>query len=148
MFRLTTHVNVGNRTYDFSTVTAGQWTCILDLAIKWKFNAIHKTAIRGLQHAASALDPVEKIRLWQKYKITNYWVIDAFQDVCRREECLSLQEGRTIGVDNAVLIAEVRERLRKCTCQGAKPSLLEPAFRMLDPSYDIVKEVLSLRRPD
>jgi hypothetical protein len=118
-----------------------QWTSILHLATKWRFDTMRHAAIHGLQDVS---DPIEKIRLWQKYNIKNYWVLGAFTDACIREECLSIEEGRILGIENIVLIAQVRERLRNCACRATD---FESVTQLRDSAYDILKETLPLIRP-
>jgi hypothetical protein len=127
------HLNSFDSTYDYSLVTETQWKFILDRATKWKFSIVREAAIRSLRD--SPLEPLERIRLWKEYSISNYWVQPAFLTICMRQKPLSLKEGRIVGLDGAILIAEAREKLRVEWGYGDLP---EEAWR--GTASDIVKE--------
>jgi hypothetical protein len=112
-----THIIFGSRTYDYSTGTIEQWMSILDLASRWNFKATRDLAIHMLE---DLLEPVEKKKLWQIYGINKEWVLPAFVSVCMRQEPLSLQEGRIIGTDTAILMAQAREKYREGGAPGTR----------------------------
>ncbi|KAL1749128.1 hypothetical protein HDZ31DRAFT_79221 [Schizophyllum fasciatum] len=57
-----------------------------------------------------ALTPVRKIALCVRHAISRAWALEALKDVCGREEVVSVEEARAMGVEMAALVAQVRER--------------------------------------
>lgn len=85
------------------------WTSILKLATIWVFPTLRQTAIENLGSIAS---PVDRIMLGQTYKINSPWLPKAFADVCLRQDVLTHEEGRVLGMETVIRIAEAREVIR------------------------------------
>ena len=83
-------------TGDLSTLD--EWTSVLALATKWEFDA----------HRALAID---RIVLARTYDIPN-WLDEEYYRLCVREEALTLEEGRRLGMEDVILLAELRQRVR------------------------------------
>jgi hypothetical protein len=95
--------------------TLAEWTDILHLSSKWRFDAIRAAAVEAIFPLASALD---KIAIGRVYGIES-WIDDALADILAREEDLTLAEAQRIPLEDVVLIARGRRMVR--TTASAKP---------------------------
>ena len=86
------------------------WVAILNLAFDWRFAEVKNVCIRELERIA--IDPVDKIELYQRYELDRRLLIPSLQQLCMRPEPLSLREGRQIGLETSLLIANAREWAR------------------------------------
>ncbi|KZP18394.1 hypothetical protein FIBSPDRAFT_684493, partial [Athelia psychrophila] len=82
-----------------------EWSGILYLADKWSFQSIRTLAIAQIAPIAS---PIDKIVFGRLYDIDE-WLTGAYQAVCTRLDALTLEEGRRIGVDDAIRINSIRQ---------------------------------------
>ncbi|KZP12985.1 hypothetical protein FIBSPDRAFT_704487, partial [Athelia psychrophila] len=89
--------------YPASTVE--EWSGILYLADKWSFQSIRTLAIAQIAPIAT---PIDKIVLGRLYDV-NEWLTGAYHAVCTRLDALSLEEGRRLGVDDAIRINSIRQ---------------------------------------
>src|SRR5882762_2998724 len=92
--------------HDVTTVKG--WSSILKLATQWGFTSIRELSVDALGRIAS---PVERLALAHAYDIDE-WLLPAYSSLCQRAEPLTTEEGRRIGVDDVVLISQVRECMR------------------------------------
>ena len=83
-----------------------EWSSILHLADKWKFESIRGLSITQLSPIAS---PIDKIVIGRRYGIAD-WLPGAYQAVYIRPDALTLEEGRRLGVDDVIRIHTIRQR--------------------------------------
>ncbi|KZP12987.1 hypothetical protein FIBSPDRAFT_1049701 [Athelia psychrophila] len=105
--------------YPASTVE--EWSGILYLADKWSFQSIRALAIAQIAPIAS---PIDKIVFGRLYDI-NEWLASAYQAVCTRLDALTLEEGRRLGVDDAIRINSIRQDFCFVRVSESSPKLLE-----------------------
>lgn len=86
--------------------TIEEWSNVLDLADRWGFSDIKALAIGSLEPIAS---PIEKIMLGRRYIISD-WLPGAYLDLCNRTTSLSIEEARSIPLEDVVMIAMLRDR--------------------------------------
>jgi hypothetical protein len=94
------------------------WTSILRLAHQWDFIEVKEFAIRELQ--ALSIAPLEKIVLYQKYAVNRDLLQSAFIALTTRDEPLTIEEGRELGLETALPLAEAREVARTPVFTGKK----------------------------
>jgi hypothetical protein len=58
------------------------------------------------------LDPIEIIMLSQTFNIHSRWTLQAYHDLCERPGALTVPEARALGLDTAIRVSQLRERLR------------------------------------
>ena len=58
------------------------------------------------------LSPVEKIVLSRTYDVTSRWSLQAYCDLCMRQTPLTINEAHALGLDTAIRVSQLRERLR------------------------------------
>ncbi|TBU56272.1 hypothetical protein BD310DRAFT_882888 [Dichomitus squalens] len=109
--------------------TRDEWTSILCLATRWDFNDIRTLAIREIQ--SLDMSPVDKIILAQEFDIGGRWLLGAYTALCERAEPLSVCEGARLGLETAMRVAQLRERLhsscRKSSRMGGYHTLTRSA---------------------
>jgi len=92
----------------YSAATVEEWSSILNLAAKWKFESIRTLAIERLAGLAS---PIDKIVLGRKHNILD-WLGDAYQAVCQRQDSLTLEEASQLSLADVVTISSLRQDIR------------------------------------
>ncbi|KAI6141519.1 hypothetical protein EDD17DRAFT_283365 [Pisolithus thermaeus] len=85
-----------------------QWTSVLKLSTAWNFERLRQAAIDALTE--SGIGAVDRAVLSQRYYIKN-WLLPALNELARRPEPITLEEARRMGVDIALKLASVRERV-------------------------------------
>jgi len=88
----------------------------LSIAHRFFFEDIRDQAVRKL--STLRLDPVERIVLARKHEVDE-WIVPSYCDLCQREKWLTEEEAMRIGVQGAVRLAGIRERLLKGECSGS-----------------------------
>lgn len=79
-------------------------------ATRWDFPYIKDLAIRHLEN--HEMDPIARVKLYQENKLPEKYLFPLYVCLASREELLSIEESRTLGLDTLVLIQQARERLR------------------------------------
>ncbi|KZP33844.1 hypothetical protein FIBSPDRAFT_1035820 [Athelia psychrophila] len=102
----------------YTASTVEEWTAILHLANKWRFESIRTLAITHLLPIAT---DVEKIILGRQYEI-HEWLGDAYFTLCMRDQSLTKEEGRRMQVDDIIEISAIRHQFRR----GVQPSTAPP----------------------
>ncbi|KAJ8077414.1 hypothetical protein PM082_001844 [Marasmius tenuissimus] len=98
--------------YDFvdcELQTIDEWISILRLSTHWDFSSLRELSISRISQVLD--DPSDLIVLGNQYDVTD-WLVSAYTELCIRKEPLTLEEGRKVGVDIAVTIAQVRHKIR------------------------------------
>jgi hypothetical protein len=98
-----------SRIGEFSVTTVEEWTAILELAAKWKFESIKALAIKQL---ASLASPIDKIVLGRRHHVFD-WLSNAYREVCERDAALTLEEANRLGMDDVVKISSFRQDIRR-----------------------------------
>ncbi|KAH9856711.1 hypothetical protein C2E23DRAFT_882030 [Lenzites betulinus] len=99
-----------NPKYTLYDATLDDWTVILKLAFSWRFEEVKRLCTRELEKFE--LPPVQKIELYQTYELERDLLIPSLQALCARQEPLTLDEGRAIGLETTLLLAAARECAR------------------------------------
>ncbi|KAI6103730.1 hypothetical protein EDD16DRAFT_1493486 [Pisolithus croceorrhizus] len=85
-----------------------QWTSVLKLSTAWNFERLRQAAIDALTE--SGIGAVDRVVLSQRYYIKN-WLLPALNELARRPEPITLEEAKRMGIDIALKLASVRERV-------------------------------------
>jgi len=93
------------------TASVEEWSSILALAHLWQFEEVKAFAVRALDKMW--VPPVQKAILARDYDVGKDWLETAYTIVGVREQPLTAEEGRRLGMDVVVKIAELRERIRE-----------------------------------
>jgi len=106
-----------NPKYSIYTTSVENWTKILVLAQRWGFKEVEQLCIRELENLS--IPPVEKIQIYQEFRIDRSRLLSSFAALTSRPNPLSLEEGQKVGLETALQIARARELSRGA---HAKPS--------------------------
>jgi hypothetical protein len=115
----------------YAATTVSEWTSVLDLAAKWKFESIKTLAIKRLADLAS---PIDKTVLGRKHHVLD-WLTDAYRVVCQRQEALTLEEANRLRLEDVVTISSLRQDIRS----GGRRDL-----PLMDISSDVISEAFGL----
>ncbi|KAG8869222.1 hypothetical protein FRB97_001467 [Tulasnella sp. 331] len=99
---------------NFDHINIHQWAAILKLATLWSFNATRAYAISVFDNRfpeENCFDRLERAFACAVPK----WVRPAYDDICRRPESLSANEGRRLGWERYAVICRIREDLARGT---------------------------------
>ncbi|KAF7795711.1 hypothetical protein EIP86_006876 [Pleurotus ostreatoroseus] len=96
-------------------VHVDHWTDLLSISTRFAFDRIRTRAIAEI--IRSDTDAVSRISLAQKFDIPS-WLPEAYADVVRRIEPLTVEEARAVGLGTAVLLMKAREVARKKCSMG------------------------------
>ena len=94
---------------EYKPRTVDEWTSVLHLATRWEFESIRWVAIRELEKFS--IDAVEKIVLSRRFDINSPWALAAYTEVCQRPDTLTVSEARTLGLETAMRIYQLREKM-------------------------------------
>lgn len=129
-----------NPKYYVYDANAEEWISILKLSHLWNFAEIKQMACRYLEDFT--LDPIRKIELYQAYDVDKRLLIPAYTELVNRLEPLSLEEGRRLTLETALLIATARECARG-KLQSGKHTPVSASVKP-DAMVDIIKEAEGL----
>lgn len=97
------------------------WVAILRFAYDWSFPEVKALAIRELER--KTINLVDRIILYQEYKVDPSLLVPLYAKLCSRDEPLSTEESVRLGVETVVRIFQARERLRSSSLDGLKRPL-------------------------
>ncbi|KAF4563172.1 hypothetical protein EYR36_003611 [Pleurotus pulmonarius] len=106
-----------NPTYSLYEASFEDWSTILRLAHTWAFTQVKALCVRQLE-ADKDIPIVDRIVLYQTYKINEAVLIPRYVELCSRDELLTEAEATNLGISTTVMICSLRERLRS----SASPS--------------------------
>jgi hypothetical protein len=108
--------------YSIYTATVNKWTEILSLAQRWTFKEVEQLCIRELQKLS--IPPVEKIHIYQSFRINRSLLAESFARLIVRPEPLNLEEGHKLGIETTLQIAQARE-LSRGSHSGTRASVVQ-----------------------
>jgi len=100
-----------NPKYSIYTATVDKWKRILNLAQQWSFIEVEKLCVRELE--ALSIPPIEKIRLYQDFKLDPNLLHDSFVALTIRDQPLDMEEGEQLKLATSLKIAQARELARR-----------------------------------
>lgn len=90
-------------------LSAPQWESVLKLANLWDFEVMRRTAINHLQCVVDEITPQNALVMARKYDVDK-WLIDAVDVMAKRAEPVGMDDVKVIGIEDALLVANVREQ--------------------------------------
>lgn len=99
-----------NPKYSLYDVDVEEWTSILKLANQWDFVEAKALAVRKLQ--VLSIDPIQRILLYRKHAVHSVHLQGAFTELTIRDIPINADEGRELGLETVVQLADARERAR------------------------------------
>ncbi len=108
------------RKYSLYDADVDEWTSILKLAHQWDFIEVKQLAIRELQ--ALSIPSIQKVVLYQKYEVNRDLLQPAFIALATRDDPITIDEGREVGLETALQLARARELARSPVASGRRSS--------------------------
>ncbi|KAL1675761.1 hypothetical protein EV122DRAFT_253688 [Schizophyllum commune] len=112
-----------NSPYEWSYKTdpelSAKWEDILVVADMFNMEEVCRVAIYALDHHCGLSD-IRKISLCVRHDVDKTWAVDAIERVCARQDALTKEEAREIGLDMTASIASVREAAFRASYGGGK----------------------------
>ena len=96
------------------------WVEILTLAQMWGFTEVENLCVRELENLS--IPPAERIRIYRQFKLDKMLLLEPFAQLTIRTEPLSIEDGRSLGLETTLRIAQAREL---CHVPGPKLSVAE-----------------------
>lgn len=114
----------------------------MTLAQRWGFFQVEKLCIRELEKLS--IPPVEKIQLYQGFKIDPNLLHASFVALTIRAEPLDIEEGKKLELPTSLNVARARELARAL---GGATDLLGPAIAQLQDSevQMVIRDVFGLQ---
>ncbi|KAF9460724.1 hypothetical protein BDZ94DRAFT_1169173 [Collybia nuda] len=132
-----------NPTYSLYDLSISDWTCVLALAHNWEFNEVKNLAVRELQK--QDLGVVERIALYQTYKVDAQFLVPLYAILCSRDEPPNDEEADALGSKTAIRVYRARERLRAQSPDGGRSPL--PEGIGLSQVYDTLSAMFGMASP-
>jgi hypothetical protein len=131
------------RKYSLYDATVEEWTSILKLAHQWDFIEVKALAIRELENLR--IPALQKIVIYQTYEVDKKYLQAAFTALAVRDEPISVEEGRELGLETALQLARAREAARAPNKRSGNPrSPVNIAGSELDA---LVRDIFQLSPP-
>jgi hypothetical protein len=109
-----------NPKYSLYDADVDEWTSILKLAHQWDFIEVKQLAIRELE--ALSIPSIQKVVLYQTYEVNKDLLQPAFIALATRDDPITIDEGREIGLETALQLARARELARLPVASGRRSS--------------------------
>jgi hypothetical protein len=95
---------------DLSGKSGAGWISTLRVARALNFQSVQQLAHDKVASIAPAID---KIKAGREFDVTE-WLVDAYAEICMRDQPLSHEEGRCLGVDEVICLYKIRH---ECSAQ-------------------------------
>ncbi|KAI6143894.1 hypothetical protein BKA82DRAFT_948055 [Pisolithus tinctorius] len=103
-----------------------QWTSVLKLSTAWSFEKLRQASIDAL--IESGIGAVDRVVLSQQYDIKS-WLLPALNELAKRPEPITLEEANQMGIDIALKLASVRERVTvETNCSSSRSVFGQPQY--------------------
>lgn len=109
-----------NPQYSLYDATIDEWTSILKLAHTWGFIEVKELAIRGVESLQSQVSAFQKIVLYQTYEVDRNCLQAAYTALTVRDDPITIDEGRELGIETVVQLARAREMARAPILSGRR----------------------------
>ncbi|KAJ8082206.1 hypothetical protein PM082_008053 [Marasmius tenuissimus] len=97
---------------DSEPLDSHQLFALLTIASKYGFANVERFAMERFESVRSRRDiPAAMVLHWARELQIDHWLRDAYTELCERHEPLSAEEGKWIGIEETVSIAQAREHL-------------------------------------
>ncbi|KAI0300450.1 hypothetical protein B0F90DRAFT_1629697 [Multifurca ochricompacta] len=99
-----------NPKYSLYDGNVEEWTSILKLSHQWDFIEVKTLALRELEQLE--IPPLRKIVIYHSYAVDRSLLQAAYAALTIREEPITIEEGRELGLETALQLARAREIVR------------------------------------
>ncbi|KAL9712208.1 hypothetical protein Ac2012v2_005287 [Leucoagaricus gongylophorus] len=131
-----------NPKYSLYNTSVADWTAILSLAHRWAFPEVKALAVRELEK--QSMPDIGRVVVYQDNQVDPNLLIRCYAALCEREEPLTPAEGRLMGIDTALTIAQLREMARRSPIDCRSPTSANIRGNEL---YSLVRELFRIGEP-
>ncbi|KAI5830104.1 hypothetical protein K523DRAFT_363036 [Schizophyllum commune Tattone D] len=103
--------------YKADPESASKWEDVLVVADMFNMEEVCRVATYALDHHGGLSD-IRKISLCVRHDVDKTWAVEAIERVCSRQNALTKEEARKVGLDMTASIASVREAAFKASYGG------------------------------
>ncbi|KAH9965391.1 hypothetical protein BC827DRAFT_1119379, partial [Russula dissimulans] len=108
-----------NPHYSIYDGSVEEWSSILKLAHQWDFIEVKAFALRELEQLEIA--PLQKVILYHTHAVNRDLLQASYAALTARDEPITIEEGRLLGLETALTLARAREIARVPVFAGKKP---------------------------
>ncbi|KAH9976405.1 hypothetical protein BGW80DRAFT_1168205 [Lactifluus volemus] len=129
-----------NPKFSIYDATIDNWISILKLSGRWGFAEVKALAVRKLEELQ--IPPLQKIVTYRTYSVNPSLLQGAYAALTLRDEPLTIEEGRQLGLETALKISHARQIMRTPDLRGRKLT------DHRDNTYALLRETFQLSFPD
>ncbi|KAF9645394.1 hypothetical protein BDM02DRAFT_3101459, partial [Thelephora ganbajun] len=122
-----------NPIYSIYDATTEDWAAILGLAHHWQFSEVKALVVRELEK--QIIPSIYKIVIYHRYIVDRGLLLPSYMDLVSREETLSFEEAKDLGLETSLMIMTAREIVRKgeapTSAVNASPDELRSIIRQV-----------------
>lgn len=146
--RLVFPTNTSNfRKYSLYDATVEEWTSILKLAHNWDFLGVKELALRELEQLV--IPPLQKIVIYHSYGIDRSLLQAAYTAFAVRDEPITIEEGKELGLETAIQLARAREFVRAPASGGKRIKDARSPVNVAGAELDaLIRDLFRLSLPD
>lgn len=134
------------RKYSLYNASTEEWTSILRLAHRWEFVEVKSLALRELERLE--IPPLQKIVIYHSYAIDRSLLRTAYTALTIRDEPITLEEGRELGLETVLQLARARELARALPSGGEKSGHPQSLSNVTDARLDaLIRDLFHLPPP-
>ncbi|KAF5354944.1 hypothetical protein D9756_005645 [Leucocoprinus leucothites] len=131
-----------NPKYSLYHTSVAEWTTILSLAHRWSFAEVKALAVRELEK--KYMPDIDRVIVYQDYEVDHDLLTPYYAALCERDEPITPAEGRRMGIDTALTIAQLREMARRSPVDYHFPT---SATIRGDNLHPLVREMFGIAAP-
>lgn len=146
---------VGSNYGSGDLATYDEWASALELAVLWGFERVRDFIVKRVQETGTLAEQIVTARRLDMQD----WCWDACAKICQRQAPLTMEEAQRLGLEDTVMISQVREKRRAfprtISFGGKSHNFADAKFEMVwgDPQaldepkhgdIDIIKKALQL----
>jgi hypothetical protein len=132
-----------NPKYSIYEADVEEWTSILKLAHQWEFIEAKALALRELEELE--IPALQKIITYHTHDIDRNLLQKAYTDLTIRNDPISIEEGRLLGLETALLLARAREFARAPVFNSKKSGAQRPPINVSDGELDaLIQDIFQL----
>ncbi|KAI0002398.1 hypothetical protein BJV74DRAFT_815595 [Russula compacta] len=136
-----------NPKYSIYDGSVEEWSSILKLAHQWEFIEVKAFALRELEQLE--MPALQKIILYHTHDINRNLLLEAYTALAVRDESITIEEGRQLGLETALMLAHVREVARAPVFGGKKSGNPSSPVNLAGTELDtLIRDLFHLSLPD
>ena len=136
-----------SRKYSIYEATVKEWASILKLAHKWYFIEVKAFALRELERLE--IPALDKIILYHTHDVNRNLLQAAYAALTVRDESITIEEGRQLGLETSLRLAHAREIARAPVLSGKRPGAARSPINIADSDLDmVIKRLFNLSLSD